>query len=334
MGERYDYESHPGKPLREHLHEVAEGARARLDHPALRHRGLLREVAYIVGLAHDLGKYTSFFQRHLRTKEHFEGGLERHAFLGAALAAWLLLRRLDGLPDAPGMEFLPLLGYLVVHRHHGHLVAPKTLLPPSGDPRRATGELRRALRAWERQREDLQRHEGRWAPEWEALGLKEACAFVEKPDLSGLFRELDGLMYRLSKLDEGEGGRLCLWGQLLFSALIDADKRSAAGVQPPGRTPIPMDLVERFLPEPRHELDRLRSEFQRAVRARVEALPAEELPGQVLSLTAPTGLGKSFAALDAALRLREKLGELWGEENAPRIVYALPFINIIEQNYH
>lgn len=334
------YESHPGKPLKEHLQEVAEGARARLDHPALRHRELLREAALLVGLAHDLGKYTPCFQAHLREGKRFEGGLERHAFLGAVCAAWVLSKRLQGerLPEAPGREFLPLLGYLVVHRHHGHLKAPEEVLPPLGDPKRAKGELWRALRALARQLDAL-RSRRDWTREWEELGLEDAIAFVEapKPDLPRLFQELDGLRYRLGKLDEEEGARLCLWGQLLFSALIDADKRSAAAVPLPGRTRLPPDLVERFLQEghsePRHALDRLRGEFQRAVRARVEALAPEELPGRVLSLTAPTGLGKTLTALDTALRIRAKLARLWGEASAPRVVYALPFINIIEQNY-
>ena len=332
------YESHPGKPLAEHLREVAEGARARLDHPALRHRELLREAAHLVGLAHDLGKYTPYFQAHLKEGRRFEGGLERHAFLGAVCAAWLLRSRLNELPEAPGKAFLPLLGYLAVHRHHGHLVAPEAVLPPLGDPNKATGELRRALNALKSQLQALRRGRERgWVQEWEALGLHELVEFVEEPEprLPELFEELDRLVYELDKLDEAEGARLCLGGQLLFSALIDADKRSAAQIPEPKRTTIPEDLVERFLArqDPRHGLDRLRDEFQRAVRERVEALPPEAISGKVFSLTAPTGLGKTYAALDAALRLRAKLQRLWGEAHAPRIVYALPFINIIDQNY-
>ncbi|HIQ01099.1 MAG TPA: CRISPR-associated endonuclease Cas3'' [Anaerolineales bacterium] len=331
-----EYKSHPGKSLREHLQEVAEGARARLDHPALRHRALLREAAYLVGLTHDLGKYTSYFQKHLRTGKCFEGGLERHAFFGAVCAAWLLRERLSALPneDAPGREFLPLLGYLAVHRHHGHLVAPETLLPPLGDPGRATGELRRALEALERQLTDLLAQD-EFREEWRALGLETLEALVEAPDLRDIFGELARLQYELGKLSEEVGARLCLWGQLLFSALIDADKFSAAAIRPPRRTPLPPDLVEQFLSErkPRHGLDRLRFEFQRAVREQVETLPPEELPGRIFALTAPTGLGKTLAALDVALRLRTKLQSRWGGTYAPRIVYALPFINIIEQNY-
>lgn len=334
------YESHPGKPLREHLQEVAQGARVRLDHPALRHRKLLCEVAHLLGLAHDLGKYTVYFQEHLRTGKRFEGGLERHAFLGAVLAAWLLKRRLDdGILDAPEpeREFLPLLGYLTVHRHHGHLLAPEAVLPSLGHVQDAKGELRRAFRALEKQLEDLRRHRSHWNLEWRALGLSDAEAFIEDPALEELFHELCTLEYRLRKVPEEVGARLCLWGQLLFSALIDADKFSAAVVKPPTRSSLPPDLVERHLqtqyPEPRHELDHLRSEFYRAVRASVERLIPEELPGRIFALTAPTGLGKTLVAFDAALRLRAKLQALWGGEKAPRIVYALPFINIIEQNY-
>jgi CRISPR-associated endonuclease/helicase Cas3 len=339
------YESHPGKPLVEHLREVAAGARARLDHPALRHRELLRQAAFLVGLAHDLGKYTTYFQEHLRKKKRFEGGLERHAFLGALLAAWLLHERLQDrdLPDAPNREFLPLLGYLAVHRHHGHLVAPETLLPPPGGMKRATGELYRALRALEKQREDLQRQKAFWGPEWRALGIEEATEFVEASaaEVEALFVELSRLEYNLKRLPEEEGARLGLWGQLLFSALIDADKFSAAALAQPKRYEIPLDRVEHHLqerypvPVPRHELDQLRGAFHRAVRERVAALGPEEIPGRIFSLTAPTGLGKTLAALDASLRLRAKLQALWGgrEAHAPRIVYALPFINIIEQNY-
>ncbi len=341
------YESHPGKPLADHLREVAEGARARLDHPALRHRELLREAAYLIGLAHDLGKYTTYFQEHLKTQRRFEGGLERHAFLGALLGAWLLHRRLGALPE-PGTgsssgsgtpkEFLPLLGYLVIHRHHGHLVAPESemILPRLGDPSKAKGELQRALWALERQLEGLRDRRG-WQREWQALGLGDAVAFVEEPRLEELFQTLSALEYQIGKLTEEERARLGLWGQLLFSALIDADKFSAAAIRPPKRVLLPQDLVEHFLakehPSPRHELDRLRDEFYRVVQARVEALEAREIPGQVLSLTAPTGLGKTLVALDAALRLRSKLQRLWGEGYAPRIIYALPFINIIDQNY-
>lgn len=331
------YESHQGKLLKEHLLEVAEGARARLDHPALRHRELLRETAYLIGLAHDLGKYTPYFQAYLKGQRRSQEGLEHHSFFGAIGSAQLLRARLKKLPEAPGKEFLPLLGYMVVYRHHGDLVAPAAALPPLGEPEKAIGELCHSIRTFKKQLQELKKTPG-WTSEWEELGLTEVLEFLENPCLSELFEELDGLAYKLKRHEEEEGARFCLWGQLLFSALIDADKFSAAAITLPERHYIPADLVERFLQhqrlKPRHEMDRLRAEFQQTVRESVESLEPTNLSGRTLALTAPTGLGKTLAALDAALRLREKLRKLWGDGYAPRIIYALPFINIIEQNYH
>jgi CRISPR-associated endonuclease/helicase Cas3 len=342
------YESHPGKLLREHLKEVAEGARARLDHPALRRQALLREVAWLIGLSHDIGKYTSYFQAHLHEEVRFPQGLERHAFPSAVFAAWLLQRRLPRLPEAdePLRDFLPLLGYLVVHRHHGHLRAPEELIPRSRELKgwpelgRLTGELRRALAAFQEQLRDLCIHRAAILPELEALGVPETSEFFEL-EVYDLFCVLERLNYRLEEgeLPEGAGARLCLWGQLLFSALVDADKFSAAGVAPIPRAETPATLVDEHLhekfPEPRHALDRARQEFYELVQTQVDQLPLKLGPEepQALSLTAPTGLGKTLTALSAALRLRAHLRERWGSQKAPRIIYALPFINLIEQNY-
>ena len=50
----------------------------------------------------------------------------------------------------------------------------------------------------------------------------------------------------------------------------------------------------------------------------------------VFTLTAPTGIGKTMTALDFALKLKAKIKAASGTES--RIIYALPFINIIEQS--
>jgi len=337
-----EYYSHPGKRLSEHLEEVGRGACARLDNPALRDRRLLRQAAFLIGLSHDLGKYTTYFQNYLSAKRRFEGGLERHGFLGAVLCAWSLQQELDELPDSPCREFLPLIGYLTVHRHHGHLVAPQTIVPRSHHLRSwpavdVSGEHRRAFHALRRQLQDLQEYREDWEQEWRCLGLVNTIDFVERQPIYELFRELERLAYRLRNLPEEEGVKLCLWGQLLFSALIDSDKFSASALQEPERSELSPDLVERYLrdrySDSKSEVERLRSEFQRVVRNRTSQLSSGEIAGRVFSLTAPTGLGKTFAALDVALRMRDKLRTFWGLPTGPRIVYALPYINIIEQNY-
>ena len=335
------FEARPGQPLQQHLREVAEAAQQALVHPALRRQDLLGLVAYIAGAAHDVGKYTSFFQTYLRTGQP-QGGKEHHAFISALLAAWLTRERVGPFQQEHAQTYLPLLAFMVVHRHHGHLKAAEDLLPSSKDLQAWKGGAVRALprplqHLWA-QWHDLHAQRQAIVTELEALGLAAAPFFETRDLVAQTFQDLRRQAYFLKTADgplsEADRARLALWGQLLFSALIDADKRSAAGLPPlPSRPHLPGDLVARYVqyrfPQPRHALDQERAAFFRTVTEQAWQMP---IPlAEPLALTAPTGLGKTLAALSAAFVLRERLAEHYGV--APRVVYALPFINLIEQNH-
>ncbi len=341
-------EARPGQPLIKHLAEVAQTAREALDHPALRERALLSRAAYLVGATHDVGKYTSFFQDYLHTKRT-HNGREHHAFPSALLAAWLALQDWPSRDLTAPRAYLPLLTFLVIHRHHGHLKTPEELVPDLPDLEYdlsawLTGDttaLPPAMQHFVDQWQDLQNRRKVLVEDLDTLRLDSEAiqAFFEDPEPVGETLEaLARLVYFLGKgdgpLSEADRARLALWGQLIFSALIDADKRSAAGMSPlPPRPYLTSDLVERFVahkyPRPRHGLDRERAAFFRTVTGRAHQVPIPVT--KPMSLTAPTGMGKTLAALSAAFVLRERLAEHYGA--TPRIVYALPFINLIEQNY-
>ncbi|KXG75848.1 hypothetical protein AN618_17580 [Fervidicola ferrireducens] len=343
------YYSHIGKFLKEHLKEVGEEAKKCLDHPALPARDLLSKAAFFIGLTHDLGKFTTYFQKHLN-EEKIESNLSNHAFISAVLGAYIVRKRLCEFPDMPERKFIPLLCYLVIHRHHGNLKDPRDLLPRTRkclqkwpeDIKKLDNEFYRPFSAMKIQLQDLCSNWDKIRPDLEELGIAdEVKEFLENQPVVELFTDLESIYFEIEETqrnDEVRAARLCLWGQLLFSALIDTDKFSAASVEKPGRAFIPKDIVEKYIafkyPKPRHEMDRLRNEFHSEVRKRIEEVLQESENFRVLSITAPTGMGKTFAAMDAALRIRGALEEKWKEKNiAPRIIYALPFINIIEQNY-
>lgn len=339
------YLSHlPNKLLEEHLLEVAQGARECLNHRALLNSELLQEASYLTGLCHDLGKYTTFFQRHLRGQRNPDS-LSNHAFMSAVLGAYLAKGNLVAFETEEG-QFLPLLVYLTIHRHHGNLRDLDSILPDTfsvfkkwpQDVSRVTGELRRPLESLKKQLEDLSANWEDIFPQLERLEIgRQIEQFLKNQPVVELFEELNRLYYlmnRLAREREDSGARLCVWGQLLFSALIDADKYSAAGVERVQRRHLAKQLVEDYVKEefgqPRHDLDVQRAEFSATVRKKGEKyLPETE--NQFFTLTAPTGMGKTLAAFDFALRFRASRGELYGVQ--PRIIYALPFINIIEQNY-
>ena len=63
--------SHPEKQLREHLENVGKIAKSSTEAIPLNfpEGKILLEVAYLIGVYHDLGKATPFFQEYLREKD-------------------------------------------------------------------------------------------------------------------------------------------------------------------------------------------------------------------------------------------------------------------------
>lgn len=341
------------EPLKLHLETVAERARlSLLDNPALPDCERLAELASICGLTHDFGKYTSYFQNKLPPKKQKPPVEEygHHAFVSALLGAFVTRSRYPDDPEAA------LLVYLAIHRHHGNLVTPSEVMPLPRElvdaPKfhRVDGSLKIQLRAVHEQLKDIRKRGGGVVlEEMRALGISEAGEFLDQERwweaLGELRRSFDYLMR--SSSDEASVSRR-YWKQLLlFSALIDADKHvsAAAGLEAASeevrlRKAIPASLVDQHIagfkanPKP-GKTERRLSEIRRAVYAEgvsaTERLPLEELHPGILSLTAPTGSGKTLTALGCALRLRERVQREKGY--LPRIVYALPFVNIIDQNF-
>src|SRR5690606_2687433 len=121
----------------------------------------------------------------------------------------------------------------------------------------------------------------------------------------------------------------------LFSLLIEADKLDASDTQPYRLKSInPKSVDDRFGSQisANHDLtlmtnNEVRNYCRKVV---VSHLGNDNILDQYLfTLTAPTGIGKTMTALDFALKLKSKIKHRQNIES--RIIYALPFINIIEQ---
>ena len=312
--------AHEGELLLDHLRSVA--ALARRFAPAA-----LADVAELAGLVHDLGKATPFFQARLHGQESY-GAEANHAYLGALYGAWVA--------EARGWDSLAV--FLAVARHHGPLRTPRELLPHPSDidpPEFRDVDrpgLRRTLRALPLQLEAVRES---WPELCPALGLPDPLPFLDG-DVWDTLRRLAWEAVELSYLEEydplDQVARRRYWEtNMMFSALIDADKKLAARYHEPPRRALAGDLVDRYLASlsSAGPLAHFRRELYRAVDERIRSEPLDRLYPGLLTLTAPTGAGKTLTVLNAALKLRERIERECGL--SPRIVYALPFINLIEQ---
>lgn len=264
---------------------------------------------------HDLGKYSSFFQNYLLTEKRHPNNLHYHALTGAHAA----LKLLQGSAEK---DIAPVLALFCIRYHHGNLRNIECCTDFSNDDEKL---LRQHVK-------DLSPHLAQIRQELK-ISLEEKHLAVA-PDMYD-FSDICHTQAR--RLKESKNIRNYFAINYLFSLLIEADKLDASQTHQYKRVAIETDLVEKLLEEKLKASTAKASKEQQKRRNDVRKRVLEHLQNkQVLSkklftLTAPTGSGKTLVALDFAIKLREHICAT--EHRKPQIIYALPFINIVEQTF-
>lgn len=289
------------EPLRQHLRLVAEGGSGLSGAAEFAAAFGAEDWGRILGWWHDVGKYSTEFQHRLRAANGFDAALETlsrvdHSTAGARHAS----------AKAPG-AIGRILAYCIAG-HHGGL--PDFCSEDGG------AELRRRLSP------DYA------IPSWDAA--PDDVLNIPPPDRVPLRHPArsrqDGLF------------QLATFCRMLFSCLVDADflateqfMRPDSAAARPARAPTMVDL-EGALTQHLNKFTSLADETQTAssvnqLRAAVLAACREKAllsPG-LFSLTVPTGGGKTLSSLAFALRHAVSHG-------LRRVIYAIPYTSIIEQN--
>ncbi|MFC1836562.1 CRISPR-associated endonuclease Cas3'' [Thermodesulfobacteriota bacterium] len=280
--------------LRDHLHDVSVLA------SEFATAFGAEEEAGLAGMLHDLGKYGELFQRRLEGKER---GIDHWS-----LGAWAALKKYQshGLASA-----------LAIQGHHVGLkqASKDSLLGLNPEKLQEHHDL--GLRLSDPKWKDLLKtleDDGLSLPDRSSMG-DPLCPDFQSPPVA-------------SMLDI----------RMLFSALVDADfLDTEAHFQPAGdgskqyREPGPMLRPERdWQILSKHlrslasgsraasEVNRVRSDLLKAC-----TIAAEKPPG-LLTLTAPTGAGKTLSMLAFAIKHAR-------ENGLRRIVMVIPYLSIIEQ---
>jgi CRISPR-associated endonuclease/helicase Cas3 len=340
-------EAHPGEKLMAHCLQVGIYARRLMREAPLRppyglRRSTMDKLAFLAGACHDLGKATSRFQRYLHTKDWREAHrlkmdpLTRHAMLGA-VAAHAIVTHSDldvELRDAPFGRILRLAPFWVIRRHHGNLLDPLTDLSPRKEDRDALSQQLKDCPQAEFDQIVCQ------------ISKVGDLSFFSTVTLSSLASDLGGILSDIGmsaqditanelgayKANEVASLEPWLLLQQLFSVLLAADKSYAAieirkPVRDMGMNAAWVDQYRRSVfAHVTRGVGGWRADAARIASANIEAAPIDS---PFFQITLPTGLGKTLIALDCALRLR---GRLRAAPTGDRtIIYALPFLTILEQ---
>ena len=285
----------------------------------------LSHTMQLAGLLHDLGKCTAAFDTYLRDA-HSGKKVKRGSVNHSSAGARFITERFR--PQS--MEELltqQLIAYIVMS-HHG-----------LNDCLHYDGKDNYTARLYP-QADTYQEavSGGTWLLSEELDTLwKEACQEVS--DMAGSIQAIVTQMQTQKPTEE----RTFLYGcltRMLLSMLIDADRRDTAAFmdgQPPlcpteeERTVFFADCAEKleqklasFAGEAGNKIIEWRQKMAEECLSFAEHRSASQTGG-IYKLPIPTGGGKTFSAMRFALRIAQK-------ERKHRIIYAAPFLSILEQN--
>lgn len=305
--------------LQEHLKKVAELAKQFAGSYGA-------ECAYQAGLWHDLGKAQEAFQHYIRQVTGFEqenAHLEQtdnpktkripHSTAGAK-HIWEQLNHQQNQDNHQDRIIACILAYLISGHHAG--------LADWHGKGSLKHRLQQAEHEWQSSLNNAKTHLPHILSTCsESALLGELVAFTSSvPNYSSVIH---------------------IWVRFLFSCLVDADFldteafmngfRDADEAKQQGLRPVYPELVQLWERYQIHmnqlressDLDRMVNQCRQKILH--NCLEAADLDKRLFSLTVPTGGGKTLASLGFALKHALKF-------NKKRIIYAIPFTSIIEQN--
>lgn len=271
----------------------------------------LKETLETIVRFHDLGKYTSYFQNYLLKQGPIDRTLKQHARFGGYAAYQFQKEPKDK---------LSIITLYLIFLHHSKLINLDDL----------PGKIDfNAKRVFEEQLTDIKSKIAEVKEDSSIQNLEVLLQFPDKTEVSKFVR------HWIVRSPDIEDYFLINY---LFSLLIEADKLDASDTPIYNRLALNADMVDLHFGIPNSEVLDLagltgltNNELRNNVRAQVVSHIQDKqiLEHRIFTLTAPTGIGKTMTALDFALKLKSKIRD--EENHEAQIIYALPFINIIEQ---
>ena len=293
----------------------------------------LPEAGRLLGLLHDLGKYSTAFQRYIQSATELLNpdvddqwvdavGLKGKIDHSTAGAQWIW-QRLHKL--GPEARFIGQTLAVCLASHHGGML---DCLQPGGD----NGFQKRVNKA------DDVTHLNECLDNVDKEVLASLDRLASEQSLKKIWQKIVAIVgTQPDEPDRLKMFRLGFFSRFLFSCLIDADRIDSADFENPANKKMrqqrtaegkptvdwqtAIDRMEGKLASftVRNEVDKIRCQVSR------QCLERAAGPQGIYTLTVPTGGGKTFASMRYALHHAKK-------HRLDHIIYIIPYTSIIEQN--
>ncbi|HHB79663.1 MAG TPA: CRISPR-associated helicase Cas3', partial [Saprospiraceae bacterium] len=328
--------SHPGKPLVNHLREVAlrcaniirqENFGIEID------KQVLVDLAYIMGAVHDIGKATANFQTYIHSGGQQIVRPKHHALISAFVAqeiAYKLVKK--SASSSIDKQLLPYFIFTSVKRHHGNILnfsdELEKIRSKEGDLKILTqnfydAEVQAIL-------DDLLEPIGisyQWA------GFKRVMRNLDKVFDRFSDFSIDVIGEEFGELSDELKAQYFYLHQTFFSTLLLSDKTDVIlGKQYSHSADFDFNAIESYrkkkgwnIPSDK-EINNLKNKsYNEGINNLKHIFRKDQ---HLYSITLPTGLGKTITSLAIAMELNKMLAD-----QKPKIIITIPFTSIIDQNY-
>jgi CRISPR-associated endonuclease/helicase Cas3 len=280
----------------------------------------------LIGLLHDIGKYSSEFQTYIRSAagninpdedDYVDYKQKKGKIDHSTAGAQVLWKELKG--KGLGCELASQIAALCITSHHSGMI---NCLAPDG-----TDVFTKRMKKVEDRSHLDEVHEKMDEVIRKRVDELLVSPLIEQELMSGLHRLFNG-----ESSKQIREAKLGLFVRMLFSALIDADRLSSADFESPAMArsrlagayrgwPLLIQEMEQHIAglKQGNPIDKIRTNISQA------CLDFAEREKGLYRLTVPTGGGKTLASLRFALHHANKYG-------MDRIIYVIPYTSIIDQN--
>jgi CRISPR-associated endonuclease/helicase Cas3 len=293
--------SHPDKKLIDHLKNVKNIGIKVFEKKNIDFgidKNLLKKTLEFILYYHDIGKATNYFQEYLqnsiggREYEHSQD-LINHSLISACITTYMIKKETDN-------DFLSVLGFSVIRKHHGNLDNLKNMIVLNGNKINILNQQFNSIN----------------------------CS--DFPELSEVnFEDLKDFIKELLWIGFKEDINYYLLQNFLFSILIYSDKTDVVlGEVKEIKLPEDIDKYidnykeKEFKNSSDSVLNKIRNEIYNES---LETLNKVYENGRIFSLNVPTGSGKTLTALNLAFNMIKI------DNSLERVIYALPFTSIVDQ---
>lgn len=308
-----DLISHPSnRKLKAHLEQVTNIIKNRLKNynPVVFDSDYVSSIE-IAAKLHDIGKATSYFQQYIKTRDIKEQlrlknkPETHHAKMSAVIAFAEARKRKLSLKSS-------IFVYLAIRYHHSNLSTPIDAFTLDEFDYETLASQIRSIDCWRQIVKELDLCLNVEDIANEPVALKHDIRKIRLQIKRNYFMQDDyfkflyqySLLIAADKIAAGVGYEA---PRIVFDSDLITKYRLANGWDKPEKSSKPVNKIRNYI-------------YNETIKKAVSQPSA-------YILNAPTGAGKTVTALALALEIRKK------QKNMKRIIYALPFTSIIDQNY-